>query len=455
MEDFKLSIIRSRGRVRSSNVKSYRYDTEMETLIIEFNDGSKYLYEFMPFSTFEKIAKGDATCRTTGENQYGKWFEGKSPSVGAAIWKYIIEGSEKFPYTKMFSKSMKMKKIDKDRLPMYEIVIDDTIETGIRLISIVENPAIEVRGMAFSDSQVETYQFKEVEDKQFIIGPALIPGKKILQENERFGIHYVFFTKETIEKMVEKFNRSGSNRRINLEHSNQMVDAFIVEDWIIEDPVHDKSRKYGFELPVGTYMVKVKVDDPEFWKDIVKGEGKYSFSVEGLMSQSLVALSELEVELSIEDLDLDDLLEIFEVERSMAKIGERGAVVPSKKAPKSSTPNKNPEGKGTAKGDASTTRGAEVSERVEKILKEKSDDFNERYKEKLGYGVDTGMLKTVYQRGVGAFTVSHSPRVQSAEQWALARVNAFLLLVKQGRPDNPKYTGDFDLLPKKHPKKED
>lgn len=135
-----------------------------------------------------------------------------------------------------------------------------------------------------------------------------------------------------------------------------------------------------------------------------------------------------------------------------AEIGERGGIKESEKAPKSDTPNPNPKGEGTAKGDASTTRGADVSERVENILKEKSDDFNERYKDKLGYGVNVGMLKSVYQRGVGAYNVSHSPEVKSAEQWALARVNAFLYLVKNGRPENSKYTGDYDLLPKDHPK---
>ena len=137
-----------------------------------------------------------------------------------------------------------------------------------------------------------------------------------------------------------------------------------------------------------------------------------------------------------------------------AEVGERGAIVKSPKAPKSDTPNPSPKGEGTAKGDASTTRGAEVSERVENILKEKSDDFNKRYKDKLGYGVNVGMLKSVYQRGVGAYNVSHSPEVKSSEAWALARVNAFLYIVKEGRPENNKYVGDNDLLPMKHPKRE-
>ena len=150
---------------------------------------------------------------------------------------------------------------------------------------------------------------------------------------------------------------------------------------------------------------------------------------------------------------VDKILRSLEGEE-MAEIGPRGGIKESDKAPKSDTKNPSPKGEGTAKGDASTTRGAEVTQRVEDILKNKSDEFNEKYKDKLGYGVNVGMLKSVYQRGVGAYNTSHSPAVKSSEQWALARVNAFLYLVKNGRPENSKYDSDFDLLPSGHPKKE-
>ena len=135
-----------------------------------------------------------------------------------------------------------------------------------------------------------------------------------------------------------------------------------------------------------------------------------------------------------------------------AEIGPRGGIRKSPKAPKSGTPNPSPKGKGTAKGDASTSRGAKVSQKDLASLQKKSDDFNERYKKKLGYGVTVGQLKAVFQRGLGAFNTSHSPRIKSPTAWAQARVNAYLYLVRNGRPQNPKYTGDFDLLPKGHPK---
>ena len=110
----------------------------------------------------------------------------------------------------------------------------------------------------------------------------------------------------------------------------------------------------------------------------------------------------------------------------MAEIGPRGGIKKSPKAPKSGTPNPSPKGKGTAKGDASTSRGAKVSKKDEATLQKKSDDFNKRYKEKLGYGVTIGQLKAVFQRGLGAFNVSPSPRIPSPTAWAQARVNAYL-----------------------------
>ena len=200
----------------------------------------------------------------------------------------------------------KLKKIDKEKLPVYQIVVEDGDDTGISLISLVEDPAIVMKGMAFNNKEVMS--FKEVGDKQVIVGPALIPDMKIYREDEKYGQYYVTFTKETIAKMVEKFNKYGSNRKINIDHSNQMVDAFIMEDWIVEDTVYDKSRKYGIEVPIGTYMIMVKIEDTKFWLEEVKGNEKFGFSIEGLLGQQLVSLSK---QATIDDLTEEDLFQIF------------------------------------------------------------------------------------------------------------------------------------------------
>jgi hypothetical protein len=136
---------------------------------------------------------------------------------------------------------------------------------------------------------------------------------------------------------------------------------------------------------------------------------------------------------------------------TMAEVGPRGGIKESPKAPKSDTKNPNPKGEGTAKGDASG-KSAKVTAEQEKTLQGKVDDFNKKESNTKNGNATLGQLKSVFQRGLGAFNTSHSPRVQSAEQWAYARVNAYLYLLKNGRPENPKYTTDYDLLPKGHPK---
>jgi hypothetical protein len=60
-------------------------------------------------------------------------------------------------------------------------------------------------------------------------------------------------------------------------------------------------------------------------------------------------------------------------------------------------------------------------------------------------------LKAVFRRGAGAFSTSHRPGM-ARDQWAMARVNAFMTLARRGRPENAKYTTDNDLLSSKHPK---
>ena len=231
-----------------------------------------------------------------------------------------------------------MEKIDDNKLPVYEILVSDEDETGISLISFVDNPAIGVKGMAFSENEVIKleHQFKETDDKMIVVGPALIPDKKIKRRNPDGSEYYVVFSKETIEKMVQKFNRYGSNRRINIDHSDKLVDAFVAEDWIVEDETYDKSRKYGFEVPVGTYMVKIKVEDEEFWNTEIKENGKYGFSIEGLLNQMLVSLNSItiyeddddkeynSVDELIDDLTIAELFNIFEVFENQCTCG--GAV---------------------------------------------------------------------------------------------------------------------------------
>ena len=85
----------------------------------------------------------------------------------------------------------------------------------------------------------------------------------------------------------------------------------LVESWIIEDSEKDKSRAYGLEHPVGTWMVSMKVNNDEIWEGYVK-EGKVKgFSIEGWFMQRESAI-EINTELSaIESAEGEHLLSLY------------------------------------------------------------------------------------------------------------------------------------------------
>lgn len=118
---------------------------------------------------------------------------------------------------------------------------------------------------------------------------------------------------------------------------------------------------------------------------------------------------------------------------------------PAKPSERVSGSDKNPEG------SASGTRGGiDLDEAVEASLKAKVAEHNDKHPE-AGKNASLGALKAVWRRGAGAFSTSHRPGV-GRQQWAMARVNAYLTLLRTGSPANPKYVTDNDLLPSGHPR---
>lgn len=208
----------------------------------------------------------------------------------------------------------KKKNQDLDTLPVFQITFEDDGEQGINLLSLVADPAIEIKGQYFN--KANKFEFKAVEDKQIIVGPAMVPDMKILRIDGDYE-YYVFFSADTIMQMVDKFNKENNNKSINVDHSNKMVDAYIKANWIIEDPNMDKSKLYGYEnLPKNTWFVEVKIEDKEFWETEVKELGKYSFSIEGMMGTAPYQLAK-------QYLESDEFEKaLYEFKSNLQKVGQ-------------------------------------------------------------------------------------------------------------------------------------
>jgi hypothetical protein len=122
-------------------------------------------------------------------------------------------------------------------------------------------------------------ELKADKEKQMLYGPFLIPNKLIYRNDRQNGEYYVRFSANEIEKIATKFNEDLNSKNINLMHTDDMIDAFVAQSWIIEGE-QDKSKNFGFDLPEGTWFGAVKVKDAEFWNEKIKNDEVRGFSVE-------------------------------------------------------------------------------------------------------------------------------------------------------------------------------
>jgi hypothetical protein len=164
-------------------------------------------------------------------------------------------------------------------MKIVELVLDEEDElNGIEAISIVENPAIEEDFIALKDQQVKLAEVDK--QKKILMGALLIPNKPIYRQSGEEE-YYIYFSRDTVLKASQKYLKSGNQKNSTLEHQMNIQGLTLVESWIKEDKVHDKSVKYGMDVPVGTWMGSVKVDNDEVWENYVKTGLVKGFSIEG------------------------------------------------------------------------------------------------------------------------------------------------------------------------------
>ena len=132
------------------------------------------------------------------------------------------------------------------------------------------------------------YKFALDTEQQRVTGALMIPDKLIKRYDEEGNEYFVYFSKETIKQISEKMMKNKLLDKMNLEHDpNQPVEGFMVESWIVEDSLNDKSRSYGFDFPEGTWVGTYQIENEDIW-ELVKNKTVKSFSIEGFFSDRLI-----------------------------------------------------------------------------------------------------------------------------------------------------------------------
>jgi hypothetical protein len=183
-------------------------------------------------------------------------------------------------------------------MKLFELTIDDEFLDEVFAISMVADPAIESNFVWFDKEKV---QFQKIDnEKRLVVGPVLIPNKKIFRIDGEGNGYEVFFSPETIEKLAQGYLKKGYQAKTTVEHEDKVKDVTLVESWIKTSKL-DKSNSYGLNLPVGTWVGMMKIDNDEVWEDYVKSGETKGFSIEGLFTHDLVRASKQGIDGILED----------------------------------------------------------------------------------------------------------------------------------------------------------
>ena len=215
------------------------------------------------------------------------------------------------------------------------VIADDSEELTIDAISLVTSPAIEQDFVFFGKENNNLTLAKVDEEKRMLVSPALIPNKQIFRYDPNTDSnYYVYFSKETVRQASELYLKHNNHHKATYQHEDRVSGVLTIESWIKEGE-QDKSKLYGFDLPDGTWFVKMKIENDEMWNKIKDGElkglsiegyfinkmekmGKQQFSNEEIREAIKELLSVQKVELGL----MDDINKIYKDAQKLSSAAE-------------------------------------------------------------------------------------------------------------------------------------
>tara|TARA_R110002020_G_scaffold281130_2_gene496858 strand:+ start:4531 stop:5415 length:885 start_codon:yes stop_codon:yes gene_type:complete len=189
------------------------------------------------------------------------------------------------------------------------VISDDSEELTIDAISLVTSPAIEEDFVFFGKEKNNLTLAKVDEEKRMLVSPALIPNKQIYRYDAASDTdYYVYFSKETVRQASELYLKHNNHHKATYEHEDRVSGVLTIESWIKEGD-KDKSSYYGFDLPSGTWFVKMRIDNDELWEEIKKGSVR-GLSIEGYFVDKMQSMAKQQPSDEEVLIALADLLEL-------------------------------------------------------------------------------------------------------------------------------------------------
>ena len=194
-------------------------------------------------------------------------------------------------------------------LPLFSITPDmDDENQGMFLVSLVDDPAIEVDFLAFNNEEKLSFAVQD-EEKHIGTGPAIIADVPIYRRNKN-GEFYVVFKKDDIPAIVEKFMQRGLSNFINIQHNEDTLsntDAILVESYFVNKERGIVPNEFA-NVTDGSWITSYKILNEDIWQQIKSGDLK-GFSIEIATDLEPVKMEKEKTEAEI-DQEIIDKLEL-------------------------------------------------------------------------------------------------------------------------------------------------
>lgn len=198
-----------------------------------------------------------------------------------------------------------------NKIPVYKMVVNlNDDDTGMLAISLVDEPAIDVLFQAFAKEK-EPMKFSIADESEHkVTGVAIYADKYIYRWNESLGDYYVYFDRQTIENIVEKYSKENLLNSVDLQHDGEMVDGVTMIEYYIKDSSKGINPK-GFEdVSDGSLFVTYKVRNEDVWKRIKDGDVR-GFSIEICTDSEFVSMIQEEEFSRKKEQTFDEWVESF------------------------------------------------------------------------------------------------------------------------------------------------
>lgn len=165
------------------------------------------------------------------------------------------------------------------------------MEIGIDAIAFTNDPAIELKGLAFAKKSLKFIEVTKRElfvdnEKMIVAAPIMIP-KDIYRYDDVEGEYDIIFDKETIEalhhQLMSKLPKLNKELFNDEHEEDKIVSAYMYQIILVSQDTDKEyiKQKYKQDVPLGSSFIVVQVRDKKTF-EYLKKNGKTGFSIEGM-----------------------------------------------------------------------------------------------------------------------------------------------------------------------------